>query len=347
MPPRDDSPVDVSESETAEDVPARASAGPEGNRLGIPAISASLGFVEWARCIAPCAGLKVFAAGVALLLPGVAPARTLPAGLVVLQFCTYGGAGVILVVAHARDSRTAYLGGMLLIVASSFAGAAVSALALRAEALSWLTPIYPDACLPLFLARFIEVFPRRAPQSWQARTLRVARVARPAGVVLLVLNVLVGWGLTGGNRWVVVFQRRSAGGTAYWTVVFVLILASLLVALTSAPMLAPDERRRVRWFWISFSLGFGPATLAIVAGAIPGDGARFTAWMMRGWLSTTLELLLATVPITVAYAVLVQRMLPLRIVVRQAMQYLFARWTISAGVVTPLVWLTIRKCYRH
>jgi transposase len=295
--------------------------------------------LEW--CVIACAGVKVFA-GVVALAFGFAPVTSLPVGLVVLQIFVYGGAGAVLVVAHARDHRTAYLGGFLLLVASAFAGAPVASLARAFPRMEWLTAIYPDACLPLFLSRFIAAFPRRPPESWQARTLRqIAGASLVLGLALLIATAIGGWGFASPHGWVSVLQRRSAGGTLYWTVVFVLILSSLIVAFTGTPAVAQDEARRVRWFWISVGVGFGPATLAILAGAIPGIGPPFTSWMMRGSLAPALELLLATVPITVAYAVMVRRMLPLRIVVRQAIQYLFARWTISAAVVLPLLWLAV------
>jgi hypothetical protein len=303
-----------------------------------------------ARWLLGLAALKVAVATIVLLVALPLPtssAASISGSLVALQLIAFGGAGAVLLLAHARDVRTAHLGAVLLLVASAFATSHVAALALRVPVFLALAPLYPDAFLPVFLARFIEAFPRRPPESAGARFLRaLLRTARVTGTLLFFLNALAGWGLLPNTLWVTALERRSAGDTVYWTVIFWLILATLPIALTGGQLLGADDRRRVRLFWLSFWFGFGPSVLAIVVGALPVYGPWFTGWMMRGWLAPVLELLLATVPITVAYAVLVRHLLPLRVVLRQAAQYVFARWTVTAALILPIV-LLIAEGYRH
>jgi len=301
------------------------------------------------RSLLILAAIKVVAGVVAVSSDHVSLSfsAALPGGLVIVQLISFGGAAAVLLLAHARDPRTARLGTVLLLVASAFATGQVAALADRFPLLSILVPLYPDAFLPLCLVRFVAVFPSRPRESLAARFLRILElVAGPAGVLLFTLNALLGLGLLPDTPWVTVFARRSAGGTVYWTTVFALALTTVPIALTGTRFLSGDEKRRVRLFWLAFWFGLGPTVVVNVVGGLPVVGRPFTDWMMRGWLALALELFLATVPITVAYAILVRRLLPLRVVIRQAAQYLFARWTVTGAFLVPVV-VVILESYEH
>ncbi len=297
------------------------------------------------------AALKVLAAAVVLVVaahqPG-ASSLSFPAGFIGIQLLAFGGAGAVLLFAHARDLRTAQLGAVLVTVASAYSTSNVVALAHHLRAFQVLAPLYPDAFLPVLLAQFVEVFPQRLPDRPTAHVFHrvLMRIGWVAGGGLFSLNALAGWNVLPGAQWVMALERRSAGGTAYWTIVFALILLTVPAAWTGGQFLNPAERRRVRLFWLSFWIGLGPFVFMVLAGAVPLYGAGFTNWMVRGWFLTAVEVLLATVPVTVTYAVMVRHLLPLRVVLRRTAQYVFARWTLAGVLILPVV-LFIVEGYLH
>jgi hypothetical protein len=323
----------------AEDTPLPA--GPTDRRRKHP--------LSWpARSLVVLALAKIGGAAVMLITTPLSPApaaAALPVGFVALQLLAFAGAGAALLVAHARDSRTAHLGVVLVLVGSAFATSHFTAFSQAVPAARLLVPLYPDAFLPLFLGRFIQTFPARRADSFGARALYVlVRIAGAAGLMLFVSNGVLGWNLTAGSLpWLQVLQRHHARDTTYWTVIFGLMLLVLPLSFSGMGELSTDERRRVRWFWTAFLVALGPMVLAIVLEALPRFGPRLTG---VAWLKPVLELLLASLPVTVTYAVLVRRMLPVRVVLRQAVQYLLARGMVTAAFVIPVGFLLVEG-YRH
>jgi GAF domain-containing protein len=267
---------------------------------------------------------------------------------VVIQLLCFGGTGIWLLIANAEDARTTYLGAVLLLIASAFATGHYADLAQLTSMGGWLIPVYPDSFLGYYLARFIAEFPPRDPQSPSARLIRIlGALALGAGWSLFVANAIVGWHLFPGlSKWASPLLRRSAGGTIYWTLVFVVVLLLLIVALTGTQPLPAEERRRVRVFWGAFAIGFAPLVAIVVLGVVPHVGPAATQWALTGVPLFYVHASLASIPLTVSYAVLVRRILPVRVVVRQAVRYLLARSVVTAGFLIPLVFLILHS-YTH
>jgi hypothetical protein len=308
--------------------------------------------LSWpARSLVVLALAKIGGAAVMLITTPLSPtsaAAAIPVGFVALQLLAFAGAGAALLVAHARDSRTAHLGVVLVLVGSAFATSHFTAFSQAVPAARLLVPLYPDAFLPLFLGRFIQTFPTRRPDSFGARALYVlVRIAGTAGLILFVSNGVLGWNLTAGSLpWLQVLQRHRARDTTYWTAIFGLMLLVLPLSFSGMGELSTDERRRVRWFWTAFLVALGPMVLTIVMSALPRYGPHLSNWATTSWRLSVLELLLASLPVSVTYAVLVRRMLPVRVVLRQAVQYLLARGMVTAAFVIPVGFLLVEG-YQH
>lgn len=302
-----------------------------------------------ARIVAGLATLKIIgAAGILIALP-FSPAvggSPLHAGFMILQLVAFGGAGSALLLAHARDRRTASLGTALLCVASAFSTAHFLVLTERVPALSILSTAFPDAFLPYFLGSFVREFPH--PRSgFAGRALRVlVPISGLAGVLLFVANILRqplhGRAMAG----LIDLLQRQPRAVLYWQVVFGLVLLILPVAFLENPEWSRSDRRRVRAFWAAFAVCLGPAALTLPLQALPGIGPHFSIWMMSGWRPLMFEGLLALLPVAIAYAVLVERMLPVRVVARLAVQYLLARWSVTSMALVPMAALAV-KLYRH
>jgi hypothetical protein len=266
--------------------------------------------------------------------------------MVALQVAAFSVAAVVLLLAHARDARTGNLGMSLLLIASAFATSHFADLVTRWPRMQLATTWYPDAFLAVFIGRFIREFPRRRTGLWDRVLRRMIVAATVAGGALFVANVLRGVVDVPFDGVMALLQRRSEGGNVYWTVIFGFVAAMLPMALAGASEWRPDERRRVKWFWGAFVLGIGPIVLVVVLGSLPVIGPPLTAWATSRSIMVLFELLLATVPLTVAYAVIVEHLLPLRVVIHHALQYVFARWTVTAAAIVPIVVLAA-QAYSH
>jgi hypothetical protein len=191
---------------------------------------------------------------------------------------------------------------------------------------------------------FIQVFPQPRIPGFTTRLLNaLVRIAGIAGVVLFSANALAGWAVTpSGLAMITALQRTRAGGTIYWTITFAVILLMLPLSLAGTGRLDQNMRRRVRVFLGAFVVGLGPLVVALVLMATPGLGRPVTAWAIRPVPLAIIEICLASIPITVAYAVVVQRVLPVRVVMRLAVQYLLARWTATAAFMIPVALVAVQ-----
>ena len=308
--------------------------------------------VGWSLTFLLCfTAVKIIAAAFMLAARSDSPALaagSVPVAFVVLQLVSFGGTSAVLLIANARDRRTTFLGAVLLLVASAFATGHFLDLARLTVFARWAVPVYPDAFLGYFLAKFVAEFPPRAPQSASARAVAVlTRAALVIGWVLFTVNAFVGWQFAfDDHKWAIGLLRRSAGGTLYWTLTFLIVLLLLSLTVTGTRTLPLEERRRIRLFWSAFAVGFGPVVTIVVLGALPGVGPSITRWAVSIGPMSVIQLFLATVPITVSYAVLVRRLLPLRVVLRQAVQYLLARSVVTAAFLIPLG-IVITLCYTN
>lgn len=308
------------------------------------AVSVSAGLV------AALAAVKILgAAAVLVWLPfsGQVAGAKIHSGFLVLQLIAYGSAGGTLLFAHARDRRTANLGTALLCVASAFATSHFRILGNAIPALSVFSTAFPDAFLPYFLGLFVREF----PQERSGRSARALRVVVPisgaVGVVLFSANLLsaLPWGAATSSLTGPLLRDTSA--VLYWQLVFGFVLLVLPIAFSGNREWPIEMRRRVHLFWMAFAVCLGPAAATIPIQAIPGIGPRFAAWITTLWPLLFLEGMLALLPVAIAYAALVERMLPVRVVARMAVQYLLARWTVNVAALLPLVMLVAQLYLRR
>jgi hypothetical protein len=266
--------------------------------------------------------------------------------MVALQVVAFSTAAALLLLAHARDARTANLGVSLLVIGSAFATIHFADFARQFPPLSFLTTWYPDAFLAVFIGRFVRDFPHRRTGRADQWLRALIWGAAATGGMLFAANVIRFVGIAPWMSAVARLERRSAGGTIYWTAIFSFVAVMLPMVFSGASTWRPEQRRRVQLFWTAFVFGFGPIVLLVVLGSLPRVGASLAHWTVTGWMLPLLEVLLASVPLTVAYAVLVQRLLPLRVIVHRALQYIFARWVISALALVPIIVL-FAQAYEH
>jgi hypothetical protein len=271
-----------------------------------------------------------------------------------LEMAVYLGSAALLILFGSRDRRAVNLGIVFMMSASAFADGLIPALknspsSLRLSA-DILLSIRLFSLVPVFLWMFAQDFPRTIAEE-RVGLLRFARnLSLVVGVSLCVANVAFGpardfWGLGLSPRWLRMFAY--GGGAVYWSAVYSLVLAVLPVIIWRSRSAPKDERRRVSVFGWGLALGVGPALfLAFLEAAIPPIGRYLSVPSHRVWQLAFGYTFLALTPLAATYAVFVYRVLDVRLIVRKAIQYALARYTVLIGVFLPSVGLLV-FLYQH
>ncbi len=199
-----------------------------------------------------------------------------------------------------------------------------------------------DALTPYFLWRFAARFPRI--EGWTARPpverlLRLAlRVSIVAGALFVGANVVLHLAdavrpdaplaaLRG-------LSRERVG--AYWAVQLLLSGAALGFIVHRAKHADDSERRRVGLLVAGLALGAAPVLAWLLAANIMPPFREMVPFRFAAWVIFPT---LLSVPITTAYAVLVRQALDVRLVVRRALRYALARYTVIGFAAAPLLLL--------
>jgi len=252
--------------------------------------------------------------------------------------------GLLLLYGANRERRATYLGAFYVVAASAFSFSPMTNLsAAWPDMASFVRPLQhtrTDAFMPAFLWLFIAAFPAVAEF---VRPQRIAASATPvalaAGAILAIGHLAFEYGAGGAQgAWLRGFDVFPHGGfSLYWTAVFLLGLGAIIVALWKTSISRDEERRRVAWFIGGIVVGMAPLVAMVFAvNLIP----HVRAWANAGGImrsGVVVYPFLLSIPVTTAYAVLVKRVLDLRLAVRKALQYLLTRYALLALSIAPLV----------
>lgn len=304
----------------------------------------------WTWLILAAAGLKL---GVALwgalagsvAGSGAASSFVLPFWIDLLHVLVFGGAAAWLFVGGRRDPRALALGGVFLVTAAVFSNRLAAEVAkwvdgVPAAGISVLVALQLNAFLPYFFWSFAERFPRARPYGRAARLARgMVRTSLGAGAVLVAANLAAAT--------VPELLARPPLGTmlrllsrsepsAYWPVVSLLTLSALPFIVWKSRYARREEQRRARLFLAALVLGFGPLFVEVLLHSLVPPFARFMDRPTSRLVGAlVLYPLLLSTPFTTAYSVLVLRVLDVRLVVRKAIRYALARYTLIALTALP------------
>jgi len=268
---------------------------------------------------------------------GFLGARAIPAVVLVAHVAVFGGAAAFLATAGRRDRRAVHLGVFFLLVAVSFANGLIARLEGLPDGAAAvqraLLALHPDAWLPLYLWLFVQQFPRlhRIDRGQHVERALVV-VASAAGVLLFVASASAG----------ALLPAVAWGRDATWfdAILFGLALPALPFGLWKAARADARERRRYRLFVVGLAVGFLPMAVQVFAeAASPAYEAFINVAPRRLLVGLVLYPLLLSIPVTTAYAVLVHRVMDVKVLVRRAVQYALARYTIMALAAAPALLL--------
>jgi sigma-B regulation protein RsbU (phosphoserine phosphatase) len=187
-------------------------------------------------------------------------------------------------------------------------------------------------CMLFFGLYFPQPFPHNRAQGW----VRLAKyVVAPVVIVNAVVLIAIRMGEIESyatvSRLAVFWDRFGS----MWSWFGLIAIGSFFVSILfkSNTAVSPDTKRRLRLLFIGTTVSMTPAlTLIVIAQIISGELEQvFPKWLVLVSLG-----LLLLFPITLAYVIVVQRALDVRVVIRQGLQYALA----SGGIRVLQVALT-------
>jgi hypothetical protein len=298
----------------------------------------------WGRLVVAAAALRVIVA-IAFYLAGIynheidAP---LPPVVYAALMVSFASLGLLLVIAGRNDIRAVWLGGVLLLLAAPLTSRFLSQTPFALG--SFLTRVQAGAFLPAFLWRFVCEFP--SPVGPQGRVAgRIITAAAVAfGAAAFAVNLSIGiWPAPTAELGLRTWLATGPGSpSVYWPI---LLLASAAAAATLVVRMfrsTGDDRTRVRIFVSGLAFGFLPLFIEI---AIETMWPAYEEFVHRpaveSWIGVILFGPLALVPLITAYSVFYDHVVDTRLVIRAAIQYALAKYTIAVATVVPFAALVI------
>lgn len=286
-------------------------------------------------------GLVATVVTLGLQLPGLTGQYLLFSAIVAV----FGSVGVLLLRAMHRDERAELLGIVFLLVATPFADRLIRPLqAVDGPAYPALRAFFAlqvSAFFAFYVWRFVQEFPRQTELARVGRVTLIPALAFWVGVFLFVANValyLVDARVTGAAREPLWLLSRYTSGGLYWPALYLLTLPALPLLFLRARAAPLEERRRVSLLAVGLVIGGAPAFLWSLAGALWPWVDRTLPIGVAGWV---IYPALLSMPLTTAYAVLVRHALDASLVIRRALQYALARYSIMAIAALPLLLLAL------
>jgi hypothetical protein len=270
------------------------------------------------RLVVSIAALQM-AAGLLGWMAGDPETGLVPRWVMLFVPLVFGAAAILLLAGGRSDRRAVDLGVAFLLIAAAYRPRSLSDLATALPGASgalflFLTGIETDTLIPLFLARFARSFPDRRlpPTTERLVNLAVRGVGLATGLLLGASLLPRAWRIPP-FAWL---DRLEAEGFHA-----ILCPAALVLALIGARRASGVERRRARVFLAALALGLGPIAVEIALEALLPAYKRFAlSPEVHPIYALVLFSLLGSIPFTTAYAVLVGRVLDVRLIARRALQ---------------------------
>ena len=296
------------------------------------------------RAVGFLAGAKVLLAIAAFLAGALTgtlrPSLPVPLSVELAIVAAYGAMGGLLVGGGAGDRRCRELGIYLLLIATAFADVLLGAGHPLGGVSAAAIDVHLDALLPAFLWLFVRDFAAGPPRAWTIRAASAAVAVSLAGAAILlavnlVLDIQAAQGVDRLRQPLGVLSRHMTAGL-YWPILFLLMLPAAPVLVARRRHASAGDRRRIALFVWGIVVGLSPIAVDVVLRAVSPSWQRLmTDSLLNVTVMTAVLVALISVPFTTAYSVLVSHVVDLRLIVRAAMQYALARYTILTLVALP------------
>lgn len=287
------------------------------------------------------AALRV-AAAVVLFLAG-AYARSieppLPWLIYALLATCFCAVGLALIAVNKHDVRAVWLGGTLLLVAAPLVSPFFNGRPL--DELGWVWFVRADVFLPALLWRFAAEFPSPLVGRPERIFILIGHAAGISGAWIAAVNLsFLVWAPANDWRWLF-SPPTAAGGTLYYPIQYGFIAGAFAALIWRASRGRADEQRRLRLFAIGLAAGAAPLLIHVLLETMP----RYYAFVHRPNVEQAVGGIvfgaLAVIPFVTAYSVLFDQVVDTRIILRAALQYALAKYTIFVAAAMPFAALLL------
>jgi hypothetical protein len=312
----------------------------------------------WFWALMTLAAVKVALGSAGLLLPAgtTGPPSPFPGWVYLITMAVYVTVAGTLLLGGRRDSRAILLGGAFALTASMSADRGLVRVAAQAPALlahpsAILASLDPGAFRPLLVWMFACAFPRDAlAGTWR----KVARtgliVCAIVGIAIFAVSV---WSASDVMRRTLTIPENVRWllpndlSDRSYPLVTPLTLAGLALVLVNMRAAGRSDYRRAQVFVAGLLLGTAPILAEAAAELfIPPYGRFMSQPTPRFWSGVVFYPLLYGGLLVAAYAVYSSQVLSVRLVVRRAVRYAFARATLIALIFVPfaiLAWIVFEE----
>ncbi len=201
-------------------------------------------------------------------------------------------------------------------------------------------------CMLLFGLYFPQPFPHNRAQGW----VRLAKyVIAPVVIVDAVVSIAIRIGEI--ERYATVSRLATLwdrlGAVLFWLGLIAIGSFFASISFKSRTAVSPDAKRRLRLLYVGTTVSMTPTFILIVIAQIKGGELEqvFPKWLVLASLT-----LLLLFPITVAYVIVVQRALDVRVVIRQGLQYALATGAIrvlQVALTAGVLFMAINLASSH
>lgn len=293
--------------------------------------------------VAVLAALQAAVAFTGTRLYPAQPGTSSPTWLLAANALLFGAAGLLLVVGGAGDRRVRALGALFTAIGASCAHPLLGRLegASPDLVLRVLHAAPADAFVSGALWWFVWAFPA-APRSSVARWVGYIGVAvtTTLGVALFVANLPEIWNVSmrGPSEFVPAALDRDGFRSLYWPLLFVTALSAFPYLIWKSRSETVQGRHRTVFFVTALVVGLSPVAIAVLAAwALP----LLTTPPWRYLIGVALWAGLASIVPTTAYAVLVDRVMEVRLALDRASQWRFARYVVWLCGLGPITYLAL------
>jgi GAF domain-containing protein len=297
----------------------------------------------WARAITVGAALRVATAAV-LFLSGAQTAVASPplpwAIYFVLSVC-FGAVGAALTVVNKHDARAAWLGGIFVLAAAPLTSPFYNGRPMGE--LGWLWFVRFEAFTPAFMWRFASAFPSPLVGRPARFFSSVGTGALAVGIVVAVINAsFIVWPDPAIAPWRLLLRVPiGASPSLFYPLLYGLNIASFAALIWRAARASTGERRRLMLFAVGLSAGSAPLIIQVLLESFPAYYAFTHSPGVEPIVGGVIFGAFAVVPFVTAYSVLFDRVVDVRVVLRAALQYALARYTILIAAALPFAALAV------
>jgi hypothetical protein len=261
-------------------------------------------------------------------------------GLRTAQLITRLSAGALLVFAGFDDRRTLLFGATMILTASAFARRGFAYLINFSGLyfLQYFCMLPLEALFPFYFWRFVRVFPEAFVGPKLDRLITWAeRISLTAGLFLIACNIAF---ISYPQLPLLAAFNAVNTESIFHSLLYGMTFPILFVLWLRMRTAREEERRRVKVFIFGLFVTIVPALTYITMWGVSEDLREFDRTGQKYiFIDPLIHVLVIATPIITTYAVLVERLLPINILLRQAFSYWLGNGFIVLGIALPVLLL--------